>query len=359
MKRKAPLASSILVFALLVFSAPIFAEEAPWYIGSEKCRDCHMDQFNVWQASGHPYKLRKAEKVRYAGIPLPKGYKWEDISYVIGGANKKARFIDNKGYIITKAKDGSPAPTQYNMISGKWVNYKAGKKAPYKCGPCHMTAYKKEGHQDGLPGIIGTWAEGGVGCEECHGPGSAHAYAEEPTKETVKIDTDAQACGKCHQRSGQDIPPLASKGFIKHHEQINEINTGAHEGTDCIECHNPHERVSNVRTQCTDCHEDKPFQEYAKNTTHGKSGVTCVDCHMPHASKSAIKTGKFRGDVRSHLIKINLDPKAKMFIEGEFKGVKGTFAQGYVTSDFSCLACHGARDRTWAAENGKNYHGVE
>jgi len=71
------------------------------YAGSSSCFDCHEAQFNDWQASGHPRKLRKAEKARYSGLPLPPGYRWEDISYVIGGANKKARFIDQKGFIIT------------------------------------------------------------------------------------------------------------------------------------------------------------------------------------------------------------------------------------------------------------------
>jgi len=56
-----------------------------------------------------PPKIRKAEKARYAKLPLPPGYSWDEISYVIGGANKKARFIDLEGYIITRAKDGSEA----------------------------------------------------------------------------------------------------------------------------------------------------------------------------------------------------------------------------------------------------------
>ncbi len=88
------------------------------YVGSNKCFSCHQDQFNDWQASGHPYKIRVAEKARYTGIPLPPGYAWEDIAYVIGGANKKARFIDREGYIVTTAKDGSEAKTQYNTQDG-------------------------------------------------------------------------------------------------------------------------------------------------------------------------------------------------------------------------------------------------
>ncbi|MBT6616014.1 MAG: hypothetical protein HOB38_28220 [Deltaproteobacteria bacterium] len=49
----------------MFFLIPATMAEEKWYVGSEKCADCHMDNFNDWQASGHPYKLRRAEKVRY------------------------------------------------------------------------------------------------------------------------------------------------------------------------------------------------------------------------------------------------------------------------------------------------------
>ena len=317
-----------------------------------------MEQFNDWQSSGHPYKLRKAYKVQYTGIPLPKGYTWDDITYVIGGKNKKARFIDKDGYIITTAKDGSPAQTQYNMNNGTWANYHAGEKKPYKCGPCHMTAYDKNGHQDGLPGMIGTWAESGIGCEECHGPGSTHTYQKKPTKKTIKKVTSAEMCGKCHQRGGQAIPPLAKKGFIRHHEQFNELNTGAHQGTDCVECHDPHKRAINIKTTCTSCHDDNKFVAHAK-TTHGKAAIACKECHMPRATKSAIKTGKFAGDVRTHLVKINVNPKASMFKPGVLKGKKVTFTEGFVTLEYACLNCHGSKNKKWAAKNAKEYHGKD
>ena len=190
------------------------------YVGSDQCFSCHTAQFNDWQASGHPWKLRKVFKARYSKLPLPPGYSWDEISYVIGGANKKARFIDLQGYIITSAKDGSEAKTQYNIQDGSWSFYHKGEKKPYKCGPCHMTAYNANGNQDGRPGMIGTWAEDGIGCEECHGPGSDHI--QQPSKENVKIDSSSTACGKCHQRGGINPQPPVSGGFIRHHEQINE-----------------------------------------------------------------------------------------------------------------------------------------
>ena len=49
----------------------ISSVDAAYYVGSDQCLGCHAEQFNNWQASGHPWKLRKVEKARYAKLPLP------------------------------------------------------------------------------------------------------------------------------------------------------------------------------------------------------------------------------------------------------------------------------------------------
>jgi len=336
---------------VLVLGWPVLAL-ANDYVGSEKCFPCHQQQFNDWQASGHPWKLRKVDKARYAKLPLPPGYSWDDISYVIGGANKKARYIDRQGYIITSAKDGSEAKTQYNMQDGSWSFYHKGEKKPYKCGPCHMTNYSKDGHQDNLPGMIGTWSEDGIGCEECHGPGGDHL--RKPGKKTIKVDSSAELCGKCHQRGGMGPEPPAKGGFIKHHEQINELKAGVHKELTCNTCHDPHKRAILARDNCAECHGDIA-KSYAGNI-HGKQGTRCIECHMPRASKSAIRVATYTGDVRTHIFKISTDPNASMFKTVEEKGKKSTFAKGFVTVEYACLGCHGARDKAWAAKNAKGFH---
>ncbi len=333
----------------LVLALPAAAAD---YVGSEKCFTCHKDQFNLWQASGHPWKLRKAEKARYAMLPLPPGYAWSDLSYVIGGATKKARYIDKQGYIVTTAKDGSEAKTQYNLEDGSWSFYHKGEKKPYDCGPCHMTAYKKEGNQDKLPGMIGTWAEDGIGCEECHGPGSDHV--KKPSKKNVKIDRSAEACGKCHQRGGINDKIIAKGSFAQHHEQVNELLAGAKAKMACTDCHNPHARADVIRTDCASCHAEVA-RTYAAGV-HGKAGLACFKCHMPKAAKTAIEKNKYTADVRSHVFTINIDPAAKLLYEVEKEGKKSQFMNGYVTVDEACLGCHGSKDRSWAIKYAKGYH---
>jgi len=331
----------------LAFSPPAWSATDPKeYVGSETCAQCHMEKYNDWKVSGHPYKLRPASVAKYAPLPLPEGYTWDDISYVIGGASLKARKIKKKGYIITKTgpnKD-QPGKNQYNMRTGTWANYHPGEKKGYTCGQCHTTGYSPEGHQDGLEGIKGTWVAPGIQCERCHGPGKAHVEAG-GDKTKIDIDKKASLCGECHIRGKVGEVP-ASKGFIKHHEQYNELMVSAKSKFKCVTCHDPHKTAKfSIRKECSKCHA-KQAKAY-KVTTMAKVGVDCKDCHMARASKSAVAMSRNEGDVRTHLFKINLDPAAKQFTED------GKSSNPYIISQYACLNCHKDKDAAWAQANGK------
>lgn len=338
-------------------------KEPPKYVGSETCGACHVKQRNDWVASGHPYKLRSAEDARRVGLPLPGGYTWDDISYVIGGRNWKLRFVDKQGYIITTTgempdvkrdifslkdvKRDKPGANQFNLTDGTWSNYHPGEKnLKYDCGACHTTGYSKEGHQDGRPGIVGTWKETGVGCEGCHGPGGDHVGGK-GYKGNIRVVADKAMCGQCHIRGKADTIPAAG-GFIQHHEQYNELLASKHKALECVSCHKPHMSAKfkdGLKVQCETCHA-KQAADY-KGSMMQLGGVKCADCHMPRATKTAVQKGKFEADIRTHLYKINLDPNAKMF------SADGKFANGFLTVEYACLTCHGGRTKDWAIEASK------
>jgi hypothetical protein len=75
--------SVFLLFPMESVSAQIKANGN--YVGSSKCSQCHEAIYDQFVTAGHPYKLRTAKDAKAAGIPLPSGYAWDDISYVIGG----------------------------------------------------------------------------------------------------------------------------------------------------------------------------------------------------------------------------------------------------------------------------------
>ena len=322
------------------------------YAGSKVCFECHRDQYNSFIVSGHPYKLSKSEDARKRAIPLPEGYSWSDISYVIGGAYKKTRYIDKQGYIITAAKDGSDLKTQYNLEAGTWSFYHKGERKPYTCGSCHTTGYKPQGHQGGLKGIKGTWAAEGIQCEACHGPAGDHVKTGDRTK--IIVDRSAALCGRCHVRGETEKIP-AKKGFVRHREQFNELLASPHKTMSCVSCHDPHKKARfSIRTTCSSCHASQAMA--FKGSLMEQVGVKCEDCHMPRATKSAVARSKYEGDIRTHLYKINTDGGANMFYFEKYGNKKNEFAKNYITLDFACLGCHKNEDRKWAGSKAKGIH---
>jgi len=320
------------------------------YVGPSVCAGCHREIYNSYRATAHPFKIRSAEEAQIVGMALPEGYSWDDVSYVIGGRRWKIRYIGTDGYIITLTGENRDVEgrNQYNLATGGWADYHPGEKKPYDCGRCHTSGYSAEGNQDGLEGIIGTWAFPGITCEECHGPGKAHVEAE--GEGNILKDTSASACGKCHIRGDRNRIP-ASGGFISHHEQYNELLAGSHASMDCVECHNPHKPIqSSIIADCSDCHEDEAAS-FAGSRME-ELGKTCEDCHMPAASKSAVSVIRWQGDVKTHLFKIAIDPEAEMFSDD------GEWANGYLTLEFACLKCHLDRSTAWAARYADKAHTI-
>ena len=331
--------------------------DAPVFVGSEACSECHQELSEIFNKSGHPYKLNKVidgqpPEYPFTEIPSPpEGYTWDDISYVIGGYNWKARFIDQEGFIITGDED---ATTQYNFynrdldMGDNWVAYHAGEEKPYDCGSCHTTGFSPEGNQDGLPGLVGTWAEGGIQCEECHGPGSAHI--QHPLSYGMDVDRDSAACGDCHFR-GVVEEVDASGGFIRHHEQYEELFQSKHVTIDCVVCHDPHVGViqlretdarQTTRTECEDCH----FKE-EQNFNIDFHPSECIECHMPRVTKSALGNPElFTGDIRTHLMAI--DPnQIEQFTED------GSQALSQIGLNFACRHCHGEGGRASPKTDGE------
>jgi hypothetical protein len=354
-------------------AAPAGAE----YIGSAKCGACHKALYDVFMKSGHPYKLNKVVDAKAPKYPFsevakpPASYDWKDISYVIGGYGWKARFMDKQGYIITDwitttaTISDTKFLNQYNFanpIVGKdagWVTYNSGRKQmKYDCGSCHTTGYSPQGNQDKLPGIVGTWAEPGIQCEECHGPGSLHA--SNPRGFAPKIERDNELCGKCHIRGPVEVVE-AKDGFIEHHEQYEELFQSKHVTLNCVTCHNPHQgviqlrqaRQPTTRTKCENCHFG---QAKVQTLAHTAVKVDCIECHMPRIAKTAWgDAAKFTGDIRAHLMAIDPDSLTSFSADGKT-------ANSQVGLDFACKQCHVQGGRATAKTDdqlkavAKDYH---
>jgi predicted CXXCH cytochrome family protein len=369
------------------------------YVGSDECKRCHGAAdvsgagYNIHEEvfkSGHPYKLNMLDGSAPSypanttdGVPNPpEGHSWSDFSYVIGGYGWKARFVDTLGYVFTGDELSSStgdSVAQYNLDTKGWVTYHKGeaKKYDYGCFVCHTTGPSPEGSYIAATPGLGTFAEPGIGCEGCHGPGSDHVDAFGGTPLPVDADSLATArCSDCHQRGGKTNAIPASGGYIKHHEQINEMRASKHgdgQGIDleCGTCHDTHFALLypdatefdaiKADAQCESCHGDKVAMPGGEDHP---SFVDCIDCHMPEASKSAVahtnEAGQW-GDVKTHIMAINTDNVTSSAMFTEDGGAVKLDSNGLaaVTLDYICLRCHSDKDIDWASANAQDIHGIK
>ena len=110
------------------------------YVGSDVCKNCHLEHYDAWKRTLHSKMLQDAKKnadvfvtdldektiradltelakTKKLKVP-PKDFfvpKKEDVLYTIGSQWKQRYLVMHKG-------DLKIAPTQFNINSGKWTN---------------------------------------------------------------------------------------------------------------------------------------------------------------------------------------------------------------------------------------------
>lgn len=342
------------------------------YLGAATCQACHPQVGQLHERHGHSQILHRTQGVppQYAsmlpqtGAPdPPPGLEWTDINFVIGGYAKAANFVNRDGFALTDAATGNPLA--YNLrlaLIGSEAGFvpSAGTgQTPYSfdCFRCHTTGpqpFEVSGQrEDNLPGIGGDWAEEGVQCEACHGPGSRHV--PNPSAGNIFLDPTNATCARCHSSGAGRV--LARDGFIIGNQQVDEVNASPHAGFTCTICHNPHastfaEPAVAIRNDCQVCHGDMNMALHdGRVFTRGdyQETLTCRSCHMPFAGRYAQSAapgfagpeGRI-GDTHAHLMVIN--PQApdftSMFSADGSSLALDADGRGFVTVDFVCLRCH-------------------
>jgi hypothetical protein len=269
---------------------------------------------------------------------------------VAGGFAWKAHFVNQSGALLTHGDAQYNLPNSFLNLPGQFAPYATGQETSdaFNCGACHATGYTSAGNQDGKPGLIGTWKEGGVGCEACHGPGSNHIGNP---GSVPPPQNPAASCSNCHIRDSQTAIE-AEDGLILHQQQAEEIEAGGKFYFTCTACHNAHASAhydpqapgSAIVQDCINCHTDK-------TVGLGMGFLKCADCHMPFAVKSgasiSYKDPAGRdlkiGDMRSHVFTINTEaggPAEMYSADGTSLAVGNDGRAEGLTLDFMCLSCH-------------------
>ncbi len=365
------------------------------FVGSQKCKECHKEKYRDWKASMHSKMIQDIRKdpgvvvADFSKLPDDADFTLKEAVYTIGSKFKQRYMIPAK---INGKEDYRLGNYQWNTQTGKWQHFK-----PYKywyhdsyphdnkqfptsttCDGCHFTGYMATGKR----------VEPAIACENCHGPGSAHAKdPDNPVFKASLVDPirTNEVCLQCHMRNrdkriqtegatAKDLwmtatdypkgyepgkplvnyklpapftPGKATKEFWpngaakKNRTQGNEYVHDAmyKHGITCINCHDPHKLTNTAKKPegnqaCLKCHSFGsvigPHQESLEAHTHHKAdskGSQCIECHMPKTGKH---TGKSPLTVRSHRFAFTYPAETKRF--------------GMPPETNACYACH--KDKT-------------
>ncbi len=312
----------------------------------------------------------------------------DDVAFVYG-SKWKQRYFKRVG------DDYYPLPAQWDVTHKIWRAYQVrmgtdwwtafypddNLKRPTgpTCDGCHSVNYDIRAH---------TVTEWNVGCEKCHGPGSAHAA--QPSRANivnpVRLDfvRANDVCIQCHSQgrplqtqiegraydwpvgfqAGMDLQNFwkleghkpgettfthfADGTAHKNRMQGNDFVQSQMytHGVTCFSCHDVHGTANNAdllkpaNVLCLECHSpgspNGPRAATVEQHTHHKSGSSgneCVACHMPSIEQTIADV-----NVRAHTFKF-ISPAAT--------------EQSKIPNP--CTACHSDKSNAWAIEELKKW----
>lgn len=241
------------------------------------------------------------------------------LEYFVGsGSAARSYLLNVDGFLYE-------APVAYYSNSASWNSAPgyAGFDYPYLTRPiqqgclqCHASAIQR------IPGTHNAYdsppfREGGVACERCHGPGSAHIAAGEPMVNPTRLTAARRdsICGQCHLSGEMRVPkPGREDGdfgpgeiladslavFVRagtssplrvtsHVENLAQSACKRASGARlwCGTCHDPHsvpdanEKAAYFRSKCLGCHQSSDCR--GARSGRQANGDSCTACHMPRS----------------------------------------------------------------------------
>ena len=317
--------------ALFIFFAILFlltlkgynalAQEAPTYIGSESCSDCHLEAYEAWSSSHHAWAWREPSPEIVLADFDDSAFTHDGIDYRFSlgdGGEYRVSLTDKisktvRNYVVEAT--AGVAPLQQYLIETepgriqsfdvvwdveqtRWYHLYPDQELPYedglhwtgpyknwnaRCAECHATDYQKN-YDPRARSYQSTQSEIGVGCEACHGPGEAHvAWAKStesfeqtegltPLGFTVGFSDDdpkgeIELCAPCHSRREPlgDTSPVPGSAFADHYN-LSLLREGLY--------HPDGQILDEVYV----------YGSFLQSKMYAK-GVQCSDCHEPHSAK--------------------------------------------------------------------------
>jgi predicted CXXCH cytochrome family protein len=402
------------------------------FVGSDACAECHRAEHAAWKGSQHARAMQEASAATVRG-----DFRGTSFSY----AGARSTFLERDGrfFVRTDGPDGKLAEFEVKYTFGleplqqylveipggrfqalsiawdtratseggqRWFHLYPGEKVDHRdelhwtrrsqnwnhmCADCHSTRVRK-GYDPASGRYATSWSELTVGCEACHGPGSAHlGWARSPARSdaakglTVTLDErrgvtwridpatgavarskpraedrEIEACAPCHARRAEIaeghhageplldhyLPSLLAAGlYHADGQQRDEVYIWGsflqsrmyRAGVTCGDCHDPHTQKLRAEGNalCTRCHAASRY-DGGQHHFHAQASdaARCVSCHMP-ASRYMVIDPR-----RDHSLRV---PRPDL-----------TASLGVPNA---CNGCHRERSARWAADAVRRWYG--
>jgi hypothetical protein len=252
------------------------------------------------------------------------------LEYVIGAGANGLSFIVRRGAYLFQA------PLSYYSKTSEWglspgyekLDLAFARPIAQECLLCHS------GHPEPVPNRNGKYGEPpfyelAIGCENCHGPGSAHVNNPKtsgaivnPAKLPPRLADDV--CTNCHQRGDvkvlqpgkqyQDFRPgqwllettaifkregdsgRGSSDLLEHNSamKMSRCFRGSSGKLSCLTCHDPHiqpaanEANAYFQRKCLTCHTVQSCGLPVPARRQQSPQDDCISCHMPKRNVTEI-----------------------------------------------------------------------
>jgi hypothetical protein len=317
----------------------LFLLALPVFVGNQACAACHGDIAAKYRQTPMAHSSGRVNEVAPGGfLHAPSGTQYQVASSgavrLSRAASAGERLLD---YFIGSGTEGRSylwrqdgflfeAPLTWYSRTKAWgasPGYEADRESRWNraiepsCLYCHSsgTAWREGSvNQYRDP----PFAENGVACERCHGPGSLHVEGKGKLVNPAKLEAGQRdsVCAQCHLsgearivRAGRRLEDFRPGDLLSDfatyfvRDEAAPLNVNSHveklalsgckraagDRLWCGTCHDPHEvpapaeRAAYFRGRCLSCHQ----------TAQCDRGFDCASCHMPKSNAADATHGVF------------------------------------------------------------------
>ena len=308
-------------------AAPAAPDSTPHatYVGAQACGGCHKRELLGWQKDWHPRALSRAVPAAHVVVGRFSGVHYK------GDSSEAWMRTGHGSYLMrTRGSDGAVAdypvdwvvggkrmqdavtvlpdgrwqvlPVYYHVTGrGAWVDYNETKQGAvdpshpfywtnfrrnvqHECLDCHTTglrvSFDRTSHK-----FSTAFADAGVGCESCHGPGGRHADSMDKRDivQPAKLDRERglAVCAQCHGPRNPLFPVLDAEHHFRPGDRYGDffqplvvVNGSGRSG----------EFFADGRPKSSSFE----YQALIQSRCYLQGGATCLSCHTaPHNDHAA------------------------------------------------------------------------